>query len=127
MVLPKRMDVDDSYSKLLNFEKDKTMRASYTLTTPPTWKKDAVPSAHGWRDPNTGELLVSIPGGNLPIIDETVSCPVLSENVPETALLDERVQECKVIDETEKENNVITESPKPTRKPRKKKEVTNAA
>ncbi len=31
--------------------------------TPPHWCRDALPSAKGWCHPQTGELLISVPGG----------------------------------------------------------------
>jgi hypothetical protein len=32
----------------------------WTLTNPPTFRTDAIPTERGWQDPVTGELLVAI-------------------------------------------------------------------
>lgn len=89
--------------------------------SPPAWCANAVPSDRGWRHSVTGELLVSVKGGCLPVTELLTEVPaeveVLVEETPVEVLIEEVPVE--VIDETEKVEAVITESK--TKTPKKKK------
>lgn len=48
---------------------------------PPHWCKDAIPSARGWCDPKTGELLISVKGIQFEVKEPVQEVKIKPENV----------------------------------------------
>ncbi len=88
--------------------------------TPPQWCKNAVPSARGWCDPKTGELLISVKGIKFEVAAPVTEVKIEAKDVKveiETPPVEENVEEAP---KTEK---VAVEQPK-KRTTRKKKTTT---
>ena len=71
--------------------------------TPPHWCKNAVPSARGWCDPKTGELLISVKGIQFEIKEPVQQVKIEAKDVTiEKPVVTETKEEAKVEEATKK-------------------------
>lgn len=78
------------------------------MLTPPSFKKDAIPSTRGWHDPKTGELLTARPMSQADV--DEYNGVVIHPMSEEELVIDQTIIDEPIVEDVEEEVQFLTEA-----------------